>query len=426
MKVLTLTWEFPPVITGGLGMACYGIVKELLRLAAEVDLIMPAKGEYYFPLRNVSDADDLGRVITRLGEDKPQKPLSQKQLESIIGSSLSVYQTTGLFESSEPAVEILKKIQPFARISELLNSPDYMFREVRDYTNMAVQIGSQLDFDIIHAHDWMTYPAAMILNKLTGKPLVAHVHATEFDRAGGPGDPRIHDLEYIGMDYADRVIAVSEYTANLIAEKYCISISKIRTIHNAYTISYPNKNYRRIFDEITVLFMGRITLQKGPDYFIEVARRVLEHHKKVRFIMAGSGDMECQILHKTAAMGLGTRFLFAGFLNREEVEKALGSTDIFLLPSVAEPFGITPLEAMSHGAVAIVSKTSGVAEIIENAYKIDFWDINQMVDTILELIKDPEKYKKMSALGRQEVSTLKWEQSVRKIMDVFFELEVMA
>ena len=291
---------------------------------------------------------------------------------------------------------------------------------------MALDIGARLDYDIIHAHDWLTYPAGMMLKKLSGKPLVTHVHATEFDRAGGPGDPRIHHIEYLGLEYADRVITVSNYTAKTVAEKYCISRQKTKTVYNAYSVENSSNSNRRIFKEPVVLFMGRITLQKGPDYFLEVARRVLGQQKKVRFIMAGSGDMEREVLHKAAAMGLGTKFLFAGFLDRSGVQSMLACSDIFILPSVSEPFGIAPLEAMSQGAVAIISRTSGVAEVIENAYKIDFWDIDQMVAIIVELLKNPDRVKEMASRGRAEVAKLKWDETVRELLDIFCELGVEA
>jgi glycosyltransferase involved in cell wall biosynthesis len=219
------------------------------------------------------------------------------------------------------------------------------------------------------------------------------------------------------------VIVVSNYTADIIAEKYLVDRRKIRVVHNAFSSVNGNNHHRRIFKDTTILFLGRITLQKGPDYFLEVARRVLERVKNVHFIMAGSGDMETGILHKSAYHKLGTKFLFSGFLNRDEVETILASTDIFVLPSVSEPFGIAPLEAMSHGAVAIMSKKAGVAEIVQNAYKVDFWDIEKMVSIIVDLVSNPDKRKEMSERGRNEVMALKWNEAGRKISDVYNQLQ---
>ena len=425
MRVLTLTWEFPPVITGGLGMACYGIVKAMLKQGISVDLIIPAKIGVYFSLRNEQDVDNLPIVFTEPGKEQSEQTLSVEKLKELVGSPVSVYQTMSKIRSMSPLFQEPQS-EPFKYLMEMLSDESYLCRQVKDYTAMAVDIGRKLDYDIIHAHDWLTYPSGMLLKSITGKPLVVHIHATEFDRAGGAGDRKIHNIEYAGMKYADRVIAVSDYTANLVRQRYHISAEKTKVVHNAYELSHNPNNHRRIFKEPTVLFLGRITLQKGPDYFLEVARRVCLYNKKVRFVMAGSGDMEKQILHKAASLGLGTKFLVAGFLERSEVEKILSSTDIFLLPSVSEPFGIVPLEAMSHGAVAIISKNAGVAEIIESAYKIDFWDIDQIVSTILDLIENPAKLKMMSIQGQAEAVKLKWEDAVEKIVDVFYELELMA
>ena len=426
MKVAALTWEFPPVITGGLGMACYGIVKALLKHQTHVDLIMPTKQPAFFALKNPIDADTLPVTFIQTAEHKEQHlMLSKSDLKKLIGNPISVYYTIEQSSSIPYNLGELKKLDPnpFEKLFNILSDKYHLFRKVRHYTESVVQISARSDFDIIHAHDWLTYPAGMVLKRITGKPLVAHVHATEFDRAGGPGDRRIHNIEYMGLKYADRVITVSDYTANIVCQKYDISRDKITVIHNAYSIDPIDNNHKRIFKEPVVLFMGRMTLQKGPDYFLEVAGKVLQRETNVRFLMAGSGDMEKQILHKAASFGLGTRLLFAGFLERHEVQKALSATDIFILPSVSEPFGIAPLEAMSHGAIAIISKNAGVAEVIQNAYKIDFWDTDKMADTIVELIRDPKKVKEVAEKSKQEVQKLQWENTVQKITDLFCELK---
>ena len=424
MRILTLTWEFPPVITGGLGMACYGMVKSLLRKQVEVDLVMPVREPVFFSLRNPDDVDNLPIASDQAGQILSSSIyMSREELTKLLANPISVYHTTKDYPISKPlniSQPAIKSLSPgLGELSEILSSEDPLFRQVRSFTEMALKLASKLDIDLIHAHDWLAYPAAMILKKRLNRPFVAHIHATEFDRAGGTGNHRIHHLEYLGLDYADRVVAVSEYTANTIAEKYSIPLQKISVVHNAYSVPNSPNNHRRIFKENTILFMGRITLQKGPDYFLEVARRVLEHNKNVRFIMAGTGDMKNRILHRAAAMGLGTRFLVAGFLDREQVDQILSTTDIFVLPSISEPFGIAPLEAMSHGAVAIISKKAGVAEIIHNAFKIDFWDIDQMVSTILDLTDNPDKLREMSIRSRNEVSNLEWDHAAEKLINVY-------
>lgn len=422
MRILTLTWEFPPVITGGLGMACYGMVKSLLRKHVEVDLVMPASQPVFFSLRNPEDADKLPIASEQeLKKFASASGMSREELIKLLANPISAYQTikhNPIYRTPDikhPAIRPLS----IDELSETLSTGEPLFGQVKSFTQMAVRLASKLDIDVIHAHDWLSYPAAMILKQTLKRPFVAHIHATEFDRAGGPGNHRIHHLEYLGLDYADRVVAVSGYTANTITEKYSIPQEKITIVHNAYSVPNSPNNHRRIFKENTVLFMGRITLQKGPDYFLEIARRVLEQNKNVRFIMAGTGDMKNGILHRAAAMGLGTRFLVAGFLDREQVDRILSTTDIFVLPSVSEPFGIAPLEAMSHGAVVIVSKNAGVAEVIENAFKIDFWDTDQMVSTIVDLTEKPEKLKQMSIRSRNEVANLQWDHAADKLINVY-------
>ncbi len=424
MRVLTLTWEFPPVITGGLGMACYGMVKAMLKQGNEIDLVMPAKEPAYFPMRTAEDADNLLGVFRSLSKERMAKaPASIEELRKFLSTPIGVYFTFGRSSRFRYSIDEIRKMNPFTRLFEILAEQYYLFRQVRHYTDTTLETASQLDFDIIHAHDWLTYPAAMILKKLTGRPFVAHIHATEFDRAGGAGDRRIHDIEYLGLKSADRVIAVSAYTAKAINEKYLVDTAKIRVVHNAYTPLNLKNNHRRIFREPTILFLGRITLQKGPDYFLELANRVIQREKNVRFIMAGSGDMERQVLHRAAYLGLGTKFLAAGFLDRGQVENIFAAADIFVLPSVSEPFGIAPLEAMSHGAVAIISKNSGVAEIIQNAYKVDFWDTDRMAAIIIDLIRNPEKRREMSRRGKAEVANLQWDEATKKILDIFKEFQ---
>jgi len=406
-------------------MACYGMVKAMLKQGLEVELIMPAGQEVYFSLRNPADADVLPMVFMKPTMHK-KTPSGVEEIRKLVGNPLSVYYTMARRGANPFSLKGLQNPGLFGNVLEILKQPFYLFGQVREYTAMAVDIASKLSFDVIHAHDWLTFPAGMILKAISGRPLVVHIHATEFDRAGGPGDRRIHDIEYAGTCYADRVIAVSDYTADTISEKYCISREKIKTVHNAYTLADSTRDYGRIFKEPTVLFLGRITLQKGPDYFLEIARKVIGHNKNVRFIMAGSGDMERAVLHRAAYLGLGTRFLAAGFLERDEVENILSATDIFILPSVSEPFGIAPLEAMSRGAVAIISKHAGVAEVIQTAYKIDFWDIDQMVSAIIHLIENPEEFRQMSERGRAEVASLQWDEAVKKIIGLFYELQPLA
>lgn len=417
MRILTLTWEFPPRITGGLSMACYGIVKALLKKGVEVDLILPVHERVYFPLRKEEDADVLPASPPGSEEFFPHD--EKKKILKWIEEIPSAYRARRRISEVEWIERGISPDEMMRFLLDVLHDGN-LFDDVREFTLSAVEISKHLRFDLIHAHDWLAYPAGMMIKKLSRKPLVTHIHATEFDRAGGPGDRRIHDIEYIGMNYADRVVAVSHHTAREVVERYRVDPSKIRVVHNAFVISSARRE--RIFDEVTVVFVGRITLQKGPDYFIEVARRVIEKTKNVRFIIAGRGDMERMVMERASSWGLGTRILFSGFLNREEVARLFSAADIFVMPSVAEPFGIAALEAMSMGAVAIVAKNSGVAEITHTTYKVDFWDVEKMAQIIVDLVNHPETLKEISKKSMEEARRLRWEDQVEKLIGVYSEL----
>ncbi len=477
MRVLMLTWEFPPLIAGGLGMACYGIVKALLKMGIEVDLVLPSKYTVYFPLRKVSDVDTLPMVFldqnelirdnlhgfqeTLLPSGHISWTLKSEESISVSERTREILLSLGIAENPETYINyhdlklfsqlitekdissyidssyipILNDFiktqntvnsqstdsQLLDNVSQYLSGEEDIFKKVQEFTVKAVRIAQTLSYDLIHSHDWLTYPAGMYIKKITGKPLVSHMHATEFDRSGGPGDERIHKIEFSGMSFADQVIAVSNYTAQMVITRYRIDTAKINIVHNAHTTKVvrnrPDEN--RLFKGTTILFLGRITIQKGPDYFLDVAKAVVKKHKNARFIMAGTGDMARKLLHKSASYKLRSNFLFTGFLNRSEVELILANSDIYMLPSISEPFGIAPLEAMAYGITAVISNQSGVAEVVENAYKIDFWDIKKMADTICYLIENPDFCKELGEKGRIEVEKIVWDDSAKHIASVY-------
>jgi len=418
-------------------MACYGMVKALLQSGIEVDLVLPTKDMVYFPLRKVEDADTLPVVFLDPIKHKEYERITHetltKRLEYLgVSFSPETYINGSELKSWTKVVEkvvvekhhhttIQEKIWQDLKI--YLLGEENIFKKVQELTVRAEKFAKTLDFDLIHSHDWLTYPAGMLAKRLTGKPLIAHMHATEFDRSGGVGDERIHNLEYDGMSYADRVICVSKYTANMVISRYHIDSGKIRIIHNAYDVGDLIADQKdRIFKGPTILFLGRITLQKGPDYFIEIANEVLKVHPHARFIMAGTGDMSRKLLHRSAFLRLRNRFIFAGFLNRKQVETILNSVDIYILPSVSEPFGIAPLEAMAYGVTAIISKQSGVSEVVNHAYKVDFWDTKKMSEIVNYLIENPDECQEMGEKGRLEVQSISWSEAADKIISVYDEM----
>lgn len=434
MKVLMFTWEFPPLISGGLGMACYGMVKALLSQGVKIDLILPTKEMVYFPLREEADVDTMptvfvdpvlhsefiSKTFTNLTEKleyigithKPESYLQLDEINRYISELKSHYWQSTVTKKEELSL--------WEEMSLNLIGDEDLIKKVQEYTVRAERFSKILDYDLIHAHDWLCYPSGMIAKKISQKPLVVHIHATEFDRSGGPGDERIHKIEHAGMTFADRVIAVSQYTAQMIMSRYRIDTGRIKIIHNAFTIPEDvSKGKVRLFSGTTILFLGRITLQKGPDYYLDVADRVLKQHPEARFIMAGTGDMARRLLRKSATLKMKNRFLFTGFLNRKQVDTILRATDIYVLPSVSEPFGIAPLEAMAYGVTAIISKQSGVSEVVNHAFKVDFWDVDLMAETINHLIENPDVCLSIGHEGMIEVNRIQWDEAAEKIRAVY-------
>jgi glycosyltransferase involved in cell wall biosynthesis len=432
INVLMLTWEFPPFITGGLGMACYGLVRSLLELGVRVYLLMPSNSLFYFDLKKPEDADLLPQVFI-MKKDAPSE--YERAFKSVEERLLyyGVYSTTGGYSGAQKKITADRigtqdsgqesKKGNGSWIGEVIqtqNSFD-LFQKIDEYSVMAWKVAGTLHFDVIHANDWLTFPAALFLRAVAGKPLICHVHSTEFDRSLGMGNKRIHQIEKNGLSICDCVITVSEYSRSTIVDRYGIDRSKVSVVYNAHWVTAKHRN-KRIFKEPVVLFLGRITQQKGPGYFLQVARRVIAQFPDVRFIMAGTGDLEKELIQKSAHYRLHAKVLFTGFLKREEVYRILEASDIILLPSISEPFGIAPLEAMSYGVVAIISKQSGAAEILENALKVNFWDIDQMAKIILELLKDPQKLKKIGEAGASEVEKMTWGKAGAEIKKIYEEL----
>jgi glycosyltransferase involved in cell wall biosynthesis len=388
-----LGWEFPPYSTGGLGTACYGLTKGLSNQGVNVTFVLPTL------------KDNL-----------------QAEFVKLIGANIKVVPV------DSPIVGYMTSkgySKTFSRSSSSMYGQD-LFKEVYRFSKRVAEIAKKEDFDIIHAHDWMTFQAGINAKEVSNKPLVIHVHATEFDRtANNNVNQIVYDIERKGMHMSDSIIAVSNFTKNKITTHYGIDPSKVNVVHNAVELRDPKSQQVKNDKEKIVLFLGRITVQKGPDYFIHAAKRVLEHMPNVKFIIAGSGDMEPYIINKVAELGLSKNVLFTGFLKGKEVDKAYRMADVYVMPSVSEPFGITPLEAMSNNTPTIISKQSGVSEVIKNCLVVDFWDINELTNKIISVLKYPPLAETLSENASFEVSKFNWNQPARKCNKVYNDALVM-
>ena len=430
MRVLMFGWEFPPHIAGGLGTACYGMTRGLARNDVEVIFVMPrASGdedERFVKVVNASDVEARYCDSTVAGADDIMRKISFIHIDSNMVPYISPEEFATYRESYERTGKKFWEREGDSWTQRYTFSGKYganLMEEVARYAVVAAEVARQLEgqFDVIHAHDWLTYFAGIAAKRVSGKPLVVHMHATSFDRSSGDNiDTRVYDIERAGMAAADRVIAVSNLTRNICIEKYGIPAERVVTVHNA--VRFSNKETelpeRGVEDKI-VTFLGRITYQKGPDYFVEAAAKVLKRVPNVRFVMAGSGDMMNHVIRRVARLGIADRFHFTGFLKGDDVDKMFQLSDVYIMPSVSEPFGISPLEAMRSNVPVIISKQSGVAEVLDYAVKVDYWDVDAMADAIYGFVKYPALAKMFSTKGLEEVTGLKWNNAAAKIKDVY-------
>jgi glycosyltransferase involved in cell wall biosynthesis len=291
---------------------------------------------------------------------------------------------------------------------------------------IATELAKDESFDLVHAHDWMTYPAGIAVARMSGKPLVVHVHSTEFDRSGEHVNQMIYDIERAGMERADRIVAVSYFTRNIIISRYGINGDKVEVAYNGVERlgSWTSGDTEITRDEKIVLFLGRITMQKGPEYFLQAAKKVLEIMDNVKFVMAGSGDLMPQSIEMAASLGIGHKVLFTGFLRGEDVQKIYKLADLYVMPSVSEPFGIAPLEALDHDVPVIISKQSGVSEVLKHALKVDFWDVNEMANKIIAVLKYPPLQMTLRNHGYFEVRRLRWKDTAAKCAKIYEEMLV--
>lgn len=416
-------WEFPPHITGGLGTACYGITKALAKIGHEVIFIVPKaygdESEDYARIVNASEVEiDLSQEFYK----EYWNNISYIEINSNLVPYLGMDDYFNVINQGSSIRDISFKSQnkkyEFSGVYG-----ETLYEEVERYAMVAGSIANNNEFDIIHAHDWLTYKAGVVAKNVSGKKLVIHVHATEFDRSGENINQGVYDIERYGMDNADHIVAVSDYTRNIIINKYGQNPDKVTSIHNgADSFEVKYMGVERSFDEKIVTFLGRITFQKGPDYFIEAADKILKVDKNVRFVMAGSGDMLNRMIALVAKKRISRNFHFTGFLKGDDVNKMFSLSDLYVMPSVSEPFGISPLEAMSYDIPVIISKQSGVAEVLKHAIKVDFWDTDAMADAIYGLLNYSSLSKMFIKYGREEVDLIKWDDNALRLNQVYNNL----
>ena len=419
-----LGWEFPPYISGGLGTACYGLTKAMDKLGIKVTFVLPrGAGNPSGSVRTVG-ANDL-RVVT-------QSERFANIKFRIIPSGLRPYAGVGSnrCENTVNHYSGQKTMLQIADSGPMLGPDNYtgdILSAVSEYADRAAIIAATEDFDVVHSHDWMTYPAGEAVSRQNHKPLVVHVHSTEFDRSGEHVNQTVYNIERMGMHAAAKVITVSNFEKNTILHHYGIPSEKVEVVYNA--AEYNGKVLPHVSldkkDKI-VLFLGRITMQKGPEYFLAAAKKVLEEINNVKFVMAGNGDMMHTIIEMAAQMGIGNKVLFTGFLNGKDVDRAYQMADLYVMPSVSEPFGISSLEAMNRNVPVLMSKQSGVAEVVTHALKVDFWDINEMANKMIAVLKRPPLQKTLRTNGFHEASKFTWEDSAKKIAKIYDEVIAQA
>lgn len=394
-------WEFPPHNSGGLGVACFGLARALVAEGADVRFVLPRK----YPVSS------FGGTMFFASE---ANPLDAAQAHRFASGYIT-----------EDQLKFLRGQYP-----QLQYGPS-LYDEVLRYAAVAPLIALQQQPDVIHMHDWLCYPAGIAAKEATGAPLIAHVHATEFDRTGhGSVNQNVYEIERRGMHVADKIMAVSQYTKNLIVRHYGINPDKVEVVHNAIDAddsavgSATEAEMKRLKDAGwgIVLFVGRLTLQKGPDYFLEAAQRVLKHRPNTLFVISGSGDMAKQIIEQSAYLGIGDRVLFTGFLREKELARLYGCADLLVMPSVSEPFGIVPLESLLNNTPVLISKQSGVAEVIKNSLTTDFWDTEEMANKIIAVLDNPSLRDTLRHEGGIEARAQIWRNVARRCMMIYEKL----
>ncbi len=462
-----LGWEFPPFISGGLGTACFGLTRGLGEVGVEICFVLPtavpidlaeASRSTHVQLRTPDDLsgdlpdeqpedEDVADGFEHLEVHRLAAKLRPYGAPQSVEEDLRRLREQALVEARKQALHRARNAKSTASDStspavpadsasrmplphgtlvpgETEGYEGDLMGQVNYYAGLAVKLARTESFDVIHAHDWMTYPAAMAVARATGKPLVVQVHSTEFDRSGGHVDKRVCNIEQTGMRRADKVVCVSYLTRNIVVKRYGIPEEKLEVVYNA--VDLPAEGDWRMKpigrNEKIVLFLGRVTMQKGPEYFLRAAKKVVEKFQNVRFVLAGSGDMIKKCIKLAVDLQLGRYVTFTGFLRGEDVRRVFKMADLYVMPSVSEPFGIAPLEALSHNVPVIISKQSGVSEVLTHVLKVDFWDTDEMANKILAVLRHEPLRNTLRQQGQFELEKFSWRDSAMKLKKIYEQL----
>ncbi len=428
-KVLMLGWEFPPVINGGLGVACHDLCIALSKYATVTMIIPKSNPDFVVKNLNLIGLNTIdAKTLRNIGHADSYKKVKQVHF---INTHLNPYYNSHIephHDLQNLRSQYLKTIKVGNETAEIFQIDDLyggdVIEKVTVFGKLAAKLALSLDFDIIHAHDWMTMIAGMEIKAKTGKPLVMHIHSLEVDRGGPQSKGWVYQVEKRGMEYADLLMPVSNFTGHVIHDYYQIPWSKILPVHNGIRPVEPFKS-SPVFKEKMVLFVGRLTRQKGPEFFVDIAERVLEKDQNVRFVMAGTGEYFNPLLERAAQKGIAHRFHLTGFLNLDKVRKLLSIADVYVMPSLSEPFGLSAVEAVQFGIPAVISKQSGVSEVLHGSLKFDYWDINRAAGYILNLLHDPVLAQNVIDDAFKDLVNISWDHSAKKVISGYNQYNLL-
>ncbi len=398
MRILTFGWDYPPSRNGGLGVACFGLTRELTKAGVEVIYVLPKTQDTIAGPRFVF-ADTARSIRVRPVESylRPYQALNNL-----------VYVQDGIDKNGKPIIKSRTILE-----------------EVHRFAHQASLIAQEEVFDLIHAHDWTSYLAGVAAKRASGKPLILHVHATSFDQAASENvDPNMYQIEHEAFALADTIVTVSGWTKDIIVKRHGVDPQKVQIVHNGCDTHEPPRLLPTLAGlksegKKVVLYHGRITIQKGVDYFVKAARRVVDVDPNVVFVISGWGDMTNQIIAQVGALKLSKHVIFAGALWEEERDRMYQSADLVVMPSVSEPFGLVPLEALQHGTPSIISYQSGVGEVLSHVLKVDFWDVDEMANKILSALRYPVMRQQIVAEGRRDLHRLSWKEAAHKVYRLY-------